>query len=263
MPPIVATAEITAERAATDRSDGTATEHPLLPLVVDGLTYRAGNQLLMDQVSFRIETDLRTVILGPNGAGKSVLLRLLHGLLQPTGGRIAWNGASPDVVKRRQAMVLQRPILLRRSVAANIDHALRLRKIPRPSRAELIRDALAVAGLSELASRSARTLSGGEQQRLSIARAWVLRPDVLLLDEPTSNLDPSATIIVETMIRAVQGTGTKIIMTTHDIGQARRLADDIMFLHRGGLLEHAPATEFFHGPRDRVAARFLEGILPA
>ena len=160
-------------------------------------------------------------------------------------------------------MVLQRPVLLRRSAAANIDHALKLRKVPRARRAKLTDDALAMAGLTDLAGHAARALSGGEQQRLSIARAWVLRPDVLLLDEPTSSLDPAATIAVEAMIRAVHQGGTKIIMTTHDIGQARRLADDIMFLHRGRLLEYAPASRFFNGPRDRIAARFLEGIMPA
>lgn len=259
MPPIVATAEITVKRSGT--ADRLAGEHPLLPLVVDRLNFDAGGRRLLDDVSFRITSDLRTVILGPNGAGKSVLLRLLHGLIQPTGGRILWDGASPRTSRQRQAMVLQRPVLLRRSTAANIDHALRLRKVPRARRVGLIDAALEIAGLTDLAGRAARTLSGGEQQRLSIARAWVLRPDVLLLDEPTSNLDPAATIAVEAMIKTVHRYGTKIIMTTHDIGQARRLADDVMFLHRGRLLEYTPAAEFFDGPHDRVAAQFLEGIL--
>ena len=201
-------------------SDDGEAPHPLLPLTVERLTYAAGGQRLLKDLSFRIDSNERTVLLGPNGAGKSLLMRILHGLLVPSAGRAEWNGLSPRAASRRQAMVLQRPVLLRRSVAGNLDHALRLRKVPRGRRRGMIMEALGQAGLARLARRPARSLSGGEQQRLGIARAWVLRPDVLLLDEPTTSLDPSATRAVEAMIRAVVAAGTKIIMSTHDIGQA-------------------------------------------
>lgn len=237
--------------------------NPLLPLTVSDLLFEAGGRRLLKGVSFRLDSDARTVILGPNGAGKSLLLRLLHGLIAPTGGRIDWHGRSPVAARRHQAMVLQRPVLLRRSVAANLNHALRLRGVPRSRRREVVRETLRKAGLSCLAERPARSLSGGEQQRLGVARAWALRPDVLLLDEPTASLDPGATRSVEAMIRAVDAAGTKIIMSTHDIGQARRLAGDVLFVHRGRLLEHAAAGDFFAAPRSRAAARFVEGLLPA
>ena len=234
-----------------------------MPLAVERLTYAAGGQRLLKDLSFRITTTGRTVILGPNGAGKSLLMRILHGLVEPTSGHALWDTLSPAAASSRQAMVLQRPVLLRRSAAGNIDHALKIRKVPSARRRELTDEALAQAGLARLARRPARSLSGGEQQRLGIARAWVLRPDVLLLDEPTTSLDPTATRAVEAMIRAVDAAGTKIIMSTHDIGQAKRLASEILFLHRGNLLEHAPASRFFAGPQDRAAALFIDGELPS
>lgn len=215
----------------------------------------------MDNVCFTLDGAARTVVLGPNGAGKSILLRLCNGLLQPTSGTIAWNGFCAADASRRQSMVFQRPVLLRRSAAANIAHALKISGIARAHRAELVEKALSMAGLEKSGRQSARSLSGGEQQRLSIARAAVLEPDVLLLDEPTSNLDPGATRVVEELIHDIDRAGTKIIMTTHDIGQARRLADEVMFLHRGLLLEKSTAEAFFNGPVDRSAARFLEGEL--
>ena len=235
--------------------------HPLLPLVVEQLCFDASGTRVMDDVSFTLDSEARTVVLGPNGAGKSILLRLCHGLLQPGSGTIVWNGLTTNEASRRQAMVFQRPVMLRRSAGANIAHALKVSGVAREQRAGLVDKALALAGLSDLGRRSARSLSGGEQQRLSIARAAVLEPDVLLLDEPTSNLDPGATRVVEEMIRDIDGTGTKIIMTTHDIGQARRLAEEVMFLHHGRLLEKSLAQEFFDGPLDRSAARFLKGEL--
>jgi tungstate transport system ATP-binding protein len=256
MPPIAATAERPA-------AGGTVTPvpPPLMPLVVRDLTYVAGGKAILDGVSLRLETGARTVILGPNGAGKSVLLRLCHGLLEPTAGHIRWGGLDPATARSRQSMVFQRPVLLRRSVAANIEHVLKVKGVARAHRLPMVTEALAGAGLASLARQPARTLSGGEQQRLAIARARVTAPDVLLLDEPTSSLDPDATRAVEELIRAIEAAGTKIIMTTHDLGQARRLADEVLFLNRGRLLEHSAAAEFFRRPRDPLAARFLSGSL--
>jgi tungstate transport system ATP-binding protein len=190
-----------------------------------------------------------TVIVGPNGAGKSVLLRLLHGLLEPGGGSVE---AAPGL---RQAMVFQRPVMLRRSAAANIAHALSLAGIAGDPAA-----ALEEVGLAHLADRPARRLSGGEQQRVALARALALKPDLLLLDEPTASLDPAATRAVEDVVaRAAARGGTRVVMTTHDLGQARRLAAEVCLLHRGRLAERAPAPAFFAQPRTEEAARFLRG----
>jgi tungstate transport system ATP-binding protein len=237
------------------------TSAAILPLMVHELCYEIGGKRLLDNVSFRIEAGPRTVVLGANGAGKSLLLRLCHGLLQPSTGTIAWAGAPLAIARRYQAMVFQRPVLLRRSTAANIAYVLRLQGIPRRQRWAMLTEALEQAGLLPLATRPARVLSGGEQQRLALARAWVLKPQVLFLDEPTTSLDPAATRAVEALLEQIHRSGTKIIMTTHDLGQARRLADEILFLHHGRLVEYAPAPAFFSNPRSKEAAAFLEGKL--
>jgi tungstate transport system ATP-binding protein len=233
----------------------------LLPLEVEDLEYRVAGRILIDRVGFYVRAGQRTVVLGPNGAGKSLLLQLCHGLLQPTAGRILWGGMGVAAAQRWQAMMFQRPVLLRRSAAANIAYALSVRGVPRAARAGLVAAALERVGLAHLAARPARTLSGGEQQRLALARAWVLEPRVLLLDEPAANLDPAATYDLERLIDAMHGAGTKIIMTTHDLGQARRVADEILFFSHGRLIEHAPAAEFFGRPRSEEAAAFIEGRL--
>jgi tungstate transport system ATP-binding protein len=238
-----------------------ADEHPLLPLVADGLQFAIDGRPIIRDVSFDIGSSGRTVILGPNGAGKSVLLRLLHGLLQPTGGELRWGGLTVRAAREQQAMAPQHPVLLRRTVAGNLRHVLHVKGVPRSEREAMVSAALAQAGLAELDARAARTLSGGQKQRLAIARACVLRPAVLLLDEPTTNLDPAAVRGVEELVRAVADAGTKILMTTHDIAQARRLAADVLFLNEGRLLEHAPAATFFAAPKDPAAARFLDGEL--
>ena len=242
---------------------GTMTKHPLLPLVARDVEFGINGRRIIDNVSFWIGSSGRTVILGPNGAGKSVMLRLCHGLLKPTRGEIRWGDLSVAEAHGQQAMSSQQPVLLRRTVTGNLLHVLRIKGVPRGERQALVDAALEQAGLTGLGGRAARTLSGGQQQRLAIARALLLRPKVLLLDEPTANLDPAAVRGVEELIGAIGAAGTKILMTTHDIAQAKRLAADVMFLNHGRLLEHAPATEFFASPKDPVAAGFLAGELPA
>jgi tungstate transport system ATP-binding protein len=202
-------------------------------------------------VSVTIEHGPRTILLGPNGAGKSVLLRLCHGLLEPTTGTISWQSPELPGGPRRQAMVFQRPMLLRRSVLGNVTYALKLADA-----------ALRKVGLEGAADRTARVLSGGEQQRLALARVWALRPEILFLDEPTASLDPGATHEIENIILALDAAGTKIVMITHNLGQVRRLADEILFLHKGRLVERAPADQFLKHPASDEAAHFLEGELP-
>ncbi len=233
----------------------------ILPLELDKVCFTVGERTLLNNVSLRLETGMRTVILGPNGAGKSLLLRLCHGLLAPSSGTIRWGGAGRGEETRRQAMVFQRPVLLRRSAIANIRYVLALHGVPWRQRGGQAMEALERFGLADLAQRPARVLSGGEQQRLALARAWAAGPDVLFLDEPTSSLDPAATLSVEMAVQEFHRRGTKIVMTTHDLGQARRLADDVVFLSHGRLVEHAPAAEFFKGPGSSQARAFLAGEL--
>ena len=233
----------------------------MLPLMVHELCFEASGKRLIDGITFQTNHGPRTVILGPNGAGKSLLLRLCHGLIQPSSGTITWTGAEPSTRRRSQAMVFQRPVLLRRSAAANIRYVLSLQGVPRRQRRTMVAEALEQAGLLSLAERPARILSSGEQQRLALARAWALKPQVLFLDEPTASLDPAATQAVEALLERIHHTGTKLLMTTHDLGQARRLADEVLFLHHGQLVEQAPASAFFTNPQSKEAAAFLEGKL--
>jgi tungstate transport system ATP-binding protein len=205
-----------------------------------------------------LEAGRRTVILGPNGAGKSVLMRLMHGLIEPTAGRILWNGGSGTPV---QAMVFQRPVMLRRSVLDNVTYALALAGMPSAERRRRALEVLERVGLSHLAARPARVLSGGEQQRVALARAWALRPRVLFLDEPTASLDPGASAEVERLIRVIADDGCSIVMITHHLGQARRLADDIVFVDTGRITEHTPVADFFAAPRSAEAGHYLRGEL--
>lgn len=236
----------------------------ILPLEVSNLVYEAGGERLLHDISFRLTAGTRTVLLGPNGAGKSLILRLSHGLLTPTMGTVRWGGevrADPARQRRRQAMVFQRPVLLRRSVRGNVEHALMLHRVPRRERRARADLALAQTGLAGLGDRPARALSGGEAQRLTLARAWATTPQVLFLDEPTANIDPAATRAIETLIDGFHAAGAKIIMTTHDLGQARRVADEILFIHHGRLLEQTPADRFFAAPATQEAQAFIKGEL--
>lgn len=231
----------------------------ILPLQLRSLTYAVGGTALLSDVTLTIPSGRRLIVMGPNGAGKSLFLRLCHGLIDPTSGARLW--ADGRVRAHAQAMVFQRPVLLRRSVAANIAYPLTLAGQPKAQRIQIVARTLERFGLQTLADRPARLLSGGEQQRLALARAWAMRPQILFLDEPTSALDPSATRTIEDMVEQFSGEGITIVMTTHNLGQARRLAQDVAFLHRGRLIEHQPAATFFEGPRTPEARAFLAGDL--
>ncbi len=234
----------------------------MLPLELDNLTFSVGATPIIQGISARIEAGPRTIILGPNGAGKSVLMRLCHGLLQPTAGRIVWHGLRNGDPRRHQAMVFQRPVMLRRSALANVVYGLRLAGKSRRESELRAMDVLEVVGLAPHAGRPARVLSGGEQQRLALARAWALGPDVLFLDEPTANLDPASTQDIENIIQAIHASGTKIIMTTHNLGQARRLGDEVLFISQGRMMEHTPIELFFREPASAEAGAFIKGELP-
>lgn len=231
----------------------------LLPLEVRSLSYEIASKRLLVDLSFQLESGGVTVVMGANGAGKSLLLRLLHGLIEPAGGEILWGGCPlTGDLRRRQAMVFQSPVLLRRSVIANVTFALKSRGRAHGDRAmELLED----VGLAGHADKPARRLSGGEQQRLALARALAVEPEVLFLDEPTASLDPASTAAIEGIVAAAHRRGTKIIFVTHNLAQARRIADEVLFLHDGRLVEHTPAAAFFAQPASPEARGYVEGRL--
>ena len=231
----------------------------MLPLLLDRVCFSVNGKTIIDNISAEIADGPRTVILGPNGAGKSVLMRLCHGLFAPTSGSISWRGTNGG--RRRHAMVFQRPVMLRRSALANVAYALKLAGVSPRERVLRARDVLEAVGLASVAERPARVLSGGEQQKLALARAWALGPEVLFLDEPTANLDPGATRDVESLIGQIRAGGTKIVMTTHNLGQAKRLGDEILFLNQGRLVERTPVDQFFIKPASAEADAFIRGEL--
>ena len=236
-------------------SRGDSATEPLLPLDVAGLTLVYGEARVLNGIDLRLDGEGCTVVMGPNGAGKSLFLKLIHGLVPATSGRVSWNGISAAQATVRQALVFQTPVLLRRSVAANLDFVLKARGKDRSRRD----GALEEVGLLDKARQPARLLSGGEQQRLALARALLTDPDVLLLDEPTASLDPASVLAIETIVTAARARGVRIIFVTHDVGQARRMADDVVFLHRGRVAEHSPADRFFPVPQSRPARDYLDG----
>ena len=239
-----------------DMADIAATRHAAIRLVGVGL--RAGATAILSGVDLAIPAGTLTMLMGPNGSGKSTLLRLMMGLVEPSAGRV-------EVMRRanggcaRRAFVFQKPVMLKRTAAANV--AFALASMGRPIDAASIAHLLDRVGLSALAERPARKLSGGEQQRLALARALAREPDILFLDEPTASLDPAQTKAVEDIVRRIAASGVKIVMATHDLGQAKRLAGDVVFLVRGRIAEHTPAEQFFRQPKTHLARRFAAGDL--
>src|SRR6185437_3742654 len=219
-----------------------------LPIMLVEAGILAGTTTILDRVSLWLAPGAPTVLIGPNGAGKTTLLRVAMGLIAPITGRVTWGGRA-NVPPTRRAIVLQRPVMLRRSAAANIGYALASAGVPRRDRDVRVAEMLETVGLAGLGARPARRLSGGEQQRLALARALAREPEVLFLDEPTASLDPGATKAVEDVIRAVAARGIKVVMATHDLGEARRLAGEIVLMHRGRVIEGGAAAEFFADPK--------------
>lgn len=247
------------ERCPPHAADAALAE-PLL--AARELGYEAGGRVLLQGIGLGVAPGERLMVLGPNGAGKSLLLRLLHGLIAPRAGQVLWRGRALDAAARRaQAMVFQQPVLLRRSVRGNLRFALDVRGTGRRAAAERCEALLAEAGLAALAGQPARRLSGGEQQRLALARALATSPEVLFLDEPTASLDPASTHRVEEMIRAANARGVTVVMITHDAGQARRLGTRAVFLDRGRLAETGPVAQLLDAPRSAPARAWAEGRL--
>lgn len=234
----------------------------IFPLRISGLRYAPQGREVLAGVDLELGDDGITLVLGPNGAGKSVLLRTICGLIEPTAGTLAWGNARGPRPAQGVMMVFQHPMMLRMSVLQNVILGLKPLDLSTRARIRLGAEMLERVGLADRAGESARRLSGGEQQRLALARAWLTRPRLLLLDEPTASLDPSASAAVERIIREIRTDGTRILMVTHNLGQATRLADDIVFMAGGRVCEHTSVRAFFSRPRSDEARLFIQGELP-
>jgi tungstate transport system ATP-binding protein len=231
-----------------------------LPIVLRDVSLAVRGVSILDRISMTVARGAPTLLIGPNGAGKTTLLRVMMGLLRPSSGQVRWDGRD-EAAPTRRAIVFQRPVMLRRSAVGNIRYALAAAGVSRVLRSERAAELLDQVGLKDIAERPARRLSGGEQQRLALARALARDPQVLFLDEPTASLDPAATKAIEDVVRAVAARGIKVVMSTHDLGEARRLAGDIVLMHRGRIIETADASTFFSQPTTLEARRFVAGEL--
>ncbi len=227
-------------------------------LKLTNISYGVDGTPLLHDINFSQETTGINAILGPNGAGKSLLLSLIHGLIKPSMGLVTWDGISAQKTKLSRGFVFQTPIVLRRSVRANLAYPLKFNKNSNPTAIDTM---LGLSHLAPLADQPAASLSGGEAQRMAIARALITNPKVLLLDEPCSNLDPASTKLIEAMINNFVKQGGSVFISTHDLAQAKRLADVVMFIEQGHLLEHRPAKEFFDAPTTQEARAYLKGEL--
>jgi tungstate transport system ATP-binding protein len=231
-----------------------------LPIVFDAVHVASGTTEILRGISLQLGAGAPTVLIGPNGSGKTTFLRAAMGLVRPCSGRVSWAGSDDPSVAQR-ALVFQRPVMLRRSVADNLRYALAAAGVPRTQRGVRTHQLLAQVGLQDLADRPAPRLSGGERQRLALARALARDPAVLFLDEPTASLDPAATLAIEELVRKVSASGVKVVMTTHDLGEAARLAGDVVLLHRGLVVESGPVRQLFENPLTEEARRFVAGQL--
>lgn len=233
----------------------------VLPLSASRVTLVRGGRTVLDAVDMTLDRARRiTVVLGPNGAGKSLLTRCLAGLVAPDSGTVQWAGSAPDRWRiTRIGFVFQKPVLLARTAEANITYALGVARPDITDPRERARAALAAARLGHLADQPAGVLSGGEQQRLALARAVACEPDVFILDEATANLDPASTAEIEALLRDIRARGTPVLLITHDLAQARRLADTVIFMARGKIVETAEAARFFTAPTSPEGQAFVRG----
>lgn len=230
----------------------------ILPLkIADACVEKRGKRII-GPINFEVSDKGFTIIMGPNGSGKTTLLRLLHGLESPRGGTLNWN-KKKETAQLHQSFVFQTPIMLRRTAIENISYPLLLRNIPKGDALKIAQEWIEKINLEKSAQLNAAFLSGGEKQKLAIARALAIKPQLIFLDEPTANLDGSATREIEELLKDTHKTGTRIIMTTHNVGQGKRLAEDVIFLYRGNIVETSAANHFFTKPQTKEAKAFLDG----
>lgn len=226
------------------------------------LQIQRGGRILLDLPSISLGQAACTAIVGPNGAGKSLLIRTLCGLMTADSGRVLWAGSAPDAARRHQVgLLLQRPVLLRRSALQNVVYALRLTGMTAQESKRLAICALQDAGLELIMEVPAQRLSGGEQQRVALARALALKPDMLFLDEATANVDPASTLVIEQQLSVAMQSGLRLVMVSHDVGQVRRLAQEVVLMHNGRIVEQSPCEIFFNQTNNPVSRRWLAGEL--
>ena len=232
-------------------------------LKLDNIQKSYNNLKVLDRVSFSVQGGQTLVLLGANGAGKTTLMRIIAGLEKPEGGKVVFNDKSmtEDEMRQTSTLVFQKTVMFSRSVYDNLAFGLRIRKIPEFDIKRRIEEALQTVGLTGFEKRKAKKTSGGEQQRISLARAMLLDPKILLLDEPTANLDPNSSRIIERTIDSRKNAEEIIIMATHNLGQAKRLADQIAYMHEGRIIETGPTQELFDNPKSEMTRRFLQGDL--
>jgi len=231
---------------------------PILPVTVSNANVRKRGKTIIGPISLEIGPKGNTIIIGPNGSGKTTLLRLLHGLERIKGGDVKW-AISTQQATHAQSFVFQTPIMMRRNTLDNLTYPLILKKADKTQATNKAQEWLERLGMENIKNLDARLLSGGEKQKLALARALITNPQLLILDEPTANLDGRATKDIEQILTQASSDGVKIIMTTHDLGQAKRMADDVIFLYNGLLHEQSAAISFFRKPKTAEAKAFLKG----
>lgn len=232
-------------------------DHPI-SVTLKGCHVRRRGKTILGPIDMAFGDAGLTIVLGPNGAGKTTLLKVLHGVERASSGSVNWSIPNAQA-QQAQAYVFQRPIMLRRTVRQNLAYPLELLGLHKADIANKVAEWADHMALTDLLDRPAPRLSGGEKQKLALGRALIRTPQVLFLDEPCANLDGRSTREIETVLRRANAAGTRIIMTTHDLGQARRLASEVVFLLKGQLHETGPAQTFFAAPETAEAKAFLEG----
>ena len=231
--------------------------HDLTPIQFVDLSVVLGQKLILDKINCKIKSNSITAVLGPNGAGKSIFLQTINGLVSIQSGRLIFNSMQNNQeIREQQAMVFQTPVLLRRTVMANMQFVSNLRN---KKSNQLRKNLLDKVGLEGSEEKPARLLSGGEKQRLSMARALIVNPNLLLLDEPTANLDPYSLNLIEDLVLEENSIGKTVIFTTHDMSQAKRLATDVIFLNKGKVLEQTVSKTFFKKPKTFEAQKYING----
>lgn len=222
------------------------------------LTVKRRGKVILGPVNLTLEDTGITIVIGPNGAGKTTLLKVLHGVERISGGTMDW-ATSPEIARQAQAYVFQSPIMLRRTVAQNLAYPMQLLNLPKADIAEAVHTWAKRIGLDDALDRPAPRLSGGEKQKLALGRALIRKPEVLFLDEPCANLDGRSIRDIEALLIKAENQGTRIIMTTHDLAQARRLSTDVVFLLKGQVHDQGNARAFFESPATPEAQSFLKG----
>jgi tungstate transport system ATP-binding protein len=231
--------------------------HVLTPIQFVDLSVVLGQKIILDKINCKIKSNSITAVLGPNGAGKSIFLQTINGLVSIQSGRLTFNSMQNNQeIREQQAMVFQTPVLLRRTVMANMQFVSNLRN---KKSNQLLKNLLDKVGLEGSEEKPARLLSGGEKQRLSMARALIVNPNLLLLDEPTANLDPYSLNLIEDLVLEENSIGKTVIFTTHDMSQAKRLATDVIFLNKGKVLEQTVSKTFFKKPKTFEAQKYING----